>query len=55
MLGIAGIYLCYQSTKIEDKLLIEKFGDEYREYMERIPAMNFIEGTIRLLRRRKKG
>ena len=55
ILGIAGSYLCYQSTKIEDKLLVEKFGDEYREYMERVPAMNFIEGTIRLLRRKKEG
>lgn len=54
ILGVAGTYLLYLSTKTEDKILIEKFGDEYREYAERVPAMNFIEGTIRLLRRRKE-
>ena len=55
VLGIAGISLLYLGTKTEDKILIEKFGDEYREYIERVPAMNFIEGTLRLFRRRKRG
>jgi protein-S-isoprenylcysteine O-methyltransferase Ste14 len=54
ILGAVGTYLLYLSTKTEDKILIEKFGDEYRDYMERVPAMNFIEGTIRILRRRKE-
>ncbi|MBN2075865.1 MAG: isoprenylcysteine carboxylmethyltransferase family protein [Dehalococcoidales bacterium] len=53
ILGVAGTYLLYLSTRTEDKILIEKFGDEYREYIDKVPAMNFVAGTIRLLRRRK--
>ena len=55
VMGIVGTYLIYIGTKTEDNILIEKFGDEYRQYMERVPAMNFIKGIIRLVRRRKEG
>ena len=55
ILGIMGTYLLYLGTKTEDIILIEKFGDEYREYIEKVPAMNFVEGTIRLLYRKGKG
>jgi protein-S-isoprenylcysteine O-methyltransferase Ste14 len=54
VMGIMGTYLIYLGTKTEDGILIEKFGDEYREYMDRVPAMNFVAGTFRLLRRREK-
>ena len=30
-----------------DRRLIEKFGKPYREYMEQVPALNFITGIIR--------
>lgn len=53
VLGIIGAALCYYSVKVEDKNLVEKFGDDYREYMQRVPGMDFITGTARLLRRRK--
>ena len=55
VMGIVGTYLIYIGTKTEDNILIEKFGNEYRQYMERVPAMNFIKGIIRLVRRRKEG
>lgn len=55
VMGVVGTYLIYLSTKTEDKILIEKFGDEYQEYIKRVPAMNFVAGTIGLLRRRKEG
>jgi protein-S-isoprenylcysteine O-methyltransferase Ste14 len=53
VMGIAGAYLCYWSVKTEDRLLVEKFGEEYSEYMKRVPGMNFVAGTLRALRRRK--
>jgi len=51
VLGVIGATLTYLSTKDEDKRLIEKFGDAYREYMQRVPGMNFLLGIIRLWRR----
>ena len=53
VLGVAGIAAAYISCKEEDKHLIEKFGDEYRNYMQRVPRTNFVLGIIRLWRRPK--
>ena len=32
-----------------DKRLVEKFGDPYQRYKERVPALNFVVGLFRLL------
>ncbi len=53
VLGVIGSILLYLGTKEEDKRLIEKFGDDYIAYMQRVPGMNFILGIVRLLRRRR--
>ena len=53
MLGAAGAVVLYLSCREEDKLLIKKFGDDYKRYMERVPQMNFMLGAIRLLRSRE--
>jgi protein-S-isoprenylcysteine O-methyltransferase Ste14 len=53
LLGAAGAVLTYFSIRVEDKLLVEKFGDDYMEYRQRVPGMNFVAGIIRLLRRRR--
>lgn len=37
-----------------DRDLIEKFGDNYKRYMQKVPSMNFLVGVIRLLRHRKR-
>ena len=50
VLGIIGAILIYLSTKEEDKRLIEKFGNDYVAYMERVPMMNIFLGLFRLLR-----
>jgi len=50
LLGLPGIILTYFSCKREDKLLIEKFGDEYKAYMKIVPGLNIIEGIIRKIK-----
>ncbi len=34
-----------------DERLVEKFGEPYLRYMERVPALNFVVGVVRLIRR----
>jgi protein-S-isoprenylcysteine O-methyltransferase Ste14 len=55
VLGVAGSVLLYFSCRSEDKRLVEKFGDDYRDYMNRVPGMNFVEGMLRLIRRKRAG
>lgn len=50
LLGIPGIWLTYLGSKREDKLLIEKFGDEYKRYIDKVPGVNIIIGVIRKLK-----
>jgi protein-S-isoprenylcysteine O-methyltransferase Ste14 len=45
--------LIYNDLRGEEKNNIEKFGDDYLRYMEQIPRMNFVLGTIMLQRRMK--
>ena len=52
--GIAGSILFYGDILEEEQSNIEKFGDAYKRYMQRVPRMNFVVGIIRLLRRRKR-
>ncbi len=54
LLGISGILLIYIGASREDKLLIEKFGHEYKEYMNKVPAINILTGIIRKIRRNIK-
>jgi protein-S-isoprenylcysteine O-methyltransferase Ste14 len=49
-LGIPGILLTYLGTKREDNLLIEKFGNEYQKYMEKVPAINILTGILRKIK-----
>jgi len=53
LLGIPIVPLTYIDLIRADKDGIEKFSDDYKRYMEKVPRMNFILGVIRLLRRRK--
>ena len=54
ILGIPIIPLTYFDLIRADKDAIEKFGDDYKAYMNRVPRANFLLGIIRFLRRRKK-
>ena len=52
IVGIPIIPLTYFDLIRADKVLIEKFGEEYKAYMKRVPRANFILGIIRRLRYR---
>ena len=54
LLGIPVFPLTYIDLIKADKDAIEKFGDDYKRYMERVPRMNSLIGIRRLLRRRRK-
>jgi len=50
--GLVAMVIYYFDTFVEEKSDIEKFGDEYRRYMQSVPRLNFILGIARLARRR---
>ena len=43
--------LCYYFMLEEEKLTVEKFGEDYIQYMKRVPRSNLIIGIWRKLRR----
>ena len=49
LIGIAGIVSLYLISRQEDQRLIQKFGDDYKYYIQNVPGMNFFAGIIRLL------
>jgi len=52
VLGLTSMVLVYADTFKSDQYCIEKFGDAYRRYIERVPRVNFVAGVIRLIGRR---
>jgi protein-S-isoprenylcysteine O-methyltransferase Ste14/NAD-dependent dihydropyrimidine dehydrogenase PreA subunit len=55
VIGILVSVWSYRELLKEEKGLIVKFGNDYISYMQRVPRMNFLLGTVRLLQRRKRG
>ena len=53
ILGIPIIPLTYIDLIKADKDSIEKFGDDYKQYMKKVPRANFLLGIVQLLRNRK--
>ncbi len=53
ILGIPIIPLTHIDLIRADKDSIEKFGDDYKAYMKRVPRGNFLLGIIRLFRNKK--
>lgn len=51
ILGLASMVLVYADTFKADQYCIEKFGDAYKGYMERVPRVNFVAGIIEAGRR----
>ncbi len=54
ILGIPIIPLTYIDLIRADKDSIEKFGDDYKQYMKKVPRANFVIGIIRHLRCRNR-
>jgi protein-S-isoprenylcysteine O-methyltransferase Ste14 len=50
LLGIPVVPLTYIDLVKADRDAIEKFGDDYRAYMRRVPRANFLLGIIRRFR-----
>ena len=53
VLGITGGFVVYRSAMAEDRLLVKQFGNEYIEYMKKVPRMNIILGIVSMLKRRQ--
>jgi len=51
LLGLASLPLVYLDTLKADRYEIEKFGAAYRQYMARVPRVNFLPGIFRWLAR----
>jgi protein-S-isoprenylcysteine O-methyltransferase Ste14 len=52
--AISAAMFCVIATH-EERSCIGKLGDVYMEYMERVPPMNIVLGTIRLVVKRRQG
>jgi protein-S-isoprenylcysteine O-methyltransferase Ste14 len=48
VLGLTSMVLAYVDTFKADQRCIEKFGDAYRQCMQRVPRVNFVLGLVRL-------
>lgn len=55
IMGVAGMVLSYVAALLEDPELVERFGDDYKRYMKKVPRINFLVGLVRLVRRRMRG
>lgn len=51
---IVGSALFYRDVLREEQMSIEKFGDGYKRYMQKVPRMNLLLGVIRLLLRKRE-
>lgn len=52
VLGATSMILVYLDAHKTDQYCIQKFGDEYVQYIETVPRVNALSGAMRLLRRR---
>ena len=53
-LVIIAIPIIYLETFSLDKGLVEKFGEDYKQYKKKVPRMNLIYGFIKYILRKKK-
>jgi len=51
---IVALVCCYLIILSDEEKSLEKFGYDYKRYMEKTPRINFVLGIIRLLQRRRE-
>lgn len=51
--GFIAAFLFASDVPSADKRLVEKFGEPYLLYKEQVPAINFVTGLFRLIKRKK--
>jgi protein-S-isoprenylcysteine O-methyltransferase Ste14 len=51
---IVALVCCYLIIVSDEEKNLEKFGDDYKRYMQKVPRIDFVLGVIRLLQRRKR-
>ena len=54
-IGLVSAALVYLNILEEDREGIERFGDEYQHYTQRVPRANFLLGLIRLVKAGNRG
>jgi protein-S-isoprenylcysteine O-methyltransferase Ste14 len=54
LLGVPIFPLTHVDLMKADKDAIEKFGDDYRAYMKKVPRANFLLGILRFIRGRRQ-
>lgn len=52
IIGLFVIPLLYIDIMWADEYELEKFGNEYNEYMKKVPRTNFILGILRIINRK---
>jgi protein-S-isoprenylcysteine O-methyltransferase Ste14 len=53
LLGIISMVLIYLDIQTADLEGIDKFGDEYRQYIQRVPQVNFLLGIFRRVKEKR--
>jgi protein-S-isoprenylcysteine O-methyltransferase Ste14 len=54
LMGIVGIVCVYLISLQEEQRLIERLGEDYVRYLQKVPRLNIFLGIIRVLQGRKK-
>jgi protein-S-isoprenylcysteine O-methyltransferase Ste14 len=52
LIGAVSMALFYIDMQAADQEGIQKFGEAYRDYMQRVPQVNFILGILRVIQKR---
>lgn len=52
LLGIMSMFLLYLEIQSADNEALEKFGEQYRSYMQEVPQMNILLGFVRWIARK---